>query len=501
MEIELKLLAAPDVLAQLRRHEAVKALQQGRARTLVLHTLYYDTPQRELARAGIALRVRRAGKHWIQSLKAGGGAAAGLHERVEIEWPLVDATLDPKCLATTPYAEFFDAERVKALRPAFETEIQRVVIQLCFKDGTRAELALDEGVVRAGSRTAPLCEAEIELKEGQSTRLFELASQLVPDLPLRVGHVSKAQRGDLLARNASSQPQKARSVVLDPNLPAIEALRRILLGCVAQMQANEEGLLGSEDPEFLHQFRVGLRRLRACLGMFGELGQSEELSKLKAECKWLAQELNAARDWDVLCLETLPELQKIAASDSRVAGLAARCADIRVRHRQAARDAVGSPRYVRALLQLGLFCAQPACGLGADARAETSLKDWVPRILERRDRRLRKSGDKVPKLSPVERHQVRIRAKKLRYAADFVAPLYTDSKAYLEALERLQSVLGMVNDASVAESLVAPLATELPMPCGMLYGWNAMRVDEALRRYPKYWRKFKNASKFWNVDA
>jgi inorganic triphosphatase YgiF len=269
LEIELKLLVAPEDLTNLPQHPALQALQRTEPHIEQLHTLYYDTAARDLARAGIALRVRRSGTQWIQTLKAGGRSAGGLHERVELEWPLADAALDLTRLADTPYADLFADEQMSGgLAPVFETEFERTAIVLGFADGTTAELALDRGVVRAGAHSEPISEIEIELLSGSAQPLFDLALALSQNISLRLGYLSKAERGDALATGRVRLPRKASPVVLDSAWTAIQALRHIVLGCIAHMQSNEQGVLDAGDAEYLHQLRVGLRRLRSCIGLF-----------------------------------------------------------------------------------------------------------------------------------------------------------------------------------------------------------------------------------------
>jgi len=138
VETELKLLLAPQDLRLLRRDPGIRALQQGRASTRLVRSVYYDTPEFALLRAGLALRLRSEGKRWLQTLKTEGRAAAGLHLREEWEWPLPGEALDFGLLATTPEAKRFRAPRLRAaltvnrhrdIRPSRELIRQGVAIE------------------------------------------------------------------------------------------------------------------------------------------------------------------------------------------------------------------------------------------------------------------------------------------------------------------------------------------------------------------------------------
>ena len=248
METELKLLLAPQDLRLLRRDPGIRALQQGRASTRLVRSVYYDTPEFALLRAGLALRLRSEGKRWLQTLKTEGRAAAGLHLREEWEWPLPGEALDFGLLATTPEAKRFRAPRLRAaLGPVFATEFTRTSLRLGFADGSLAELCLDSGEVRSGRRASAISEAEIELLAGSPQRLFELALELAERVPLRLGHASKAARGYALARARPARPVKAAPLELDEQGKAAAAFCAIVRSCMAHLQENETGFLAGKD--------------------------------------------------------------------------------------------------------------------------------------------------------------------------------------------------------------------------------------------------------------
>jgi inorganic triphosphatase YgiF len=507
MEIELKLLLAPGDLPRVGRHASVAALRAGRGRTDRLTSVYYDTAHGALAHAGVALRVREVRGRWVQTVKGGGASAAGLHAREEQEWRLPSPDPDLTLLAGTPFEALFSSAAVSGrLAPVFRTEFERVVRPLVWPDGTRAELALDDGSVQAGGRSEPISEMELELQSGDATRLFELALALSADLPLRLGHASKAERGYLLAHIVKRAPQKHRRVELDPALPLSAAIRRIALACVAQMQANEEGVISGRGSEYLHQLRVGLRRTRSCIALVRKQVPPERIAPIIEELRWLGRALNPARDWDVFMSETLPPVLQSFPGDPGLAALYARGARMRRASSAAARDIVRSQRYTNLLLSVGSTLAREDLAALTAGTGELSgpVGAFAGGLIERRDRKLRKRAAAVPDATPETRHVARIAAKRLRYAAEFFASLYPPKRVrrYVAALEDIQDTLGELNDLATAERLLADLAVGAKNPidphaAGMVRGWCAASAKHVLARFADDWKRFKSARTFW----
>ncbi len=507
MEIELKLLLAPEVLRKAGRHASVAALRAGRGRTDRLTSVYYDTADGALAHAGVALRVREVRGRRVQTVKGGGASAAGLHVREEQEWRLAGPAPDLTLLVGTPFEELFSSTTVSGrLAPVFRTEFERVIRPLIWPDGTRAELALDHGAVQAGGRSEPISEMELELQSGDATRLFELALALSAEFPLRLGHASKAERGYLLARIVKRAPQKQRRLELDPAMPLSAAIRRIALACVAQMQANEEGVIAGRDKEYLHQLRVGLRRTRSCISLLRKEVPLERIAPIIEELRWLGRALNPARDWDVFMTATLPPLLQSFPADPGLAALHARGARMRRASSAAARDMVRSKRYTNLLLSVGSTLAREDLAALTAGAGELSgpVGAFAGRLIERRDRKLRKRAVAVTDATPAARHVARIAAKRLRYAAEFFASLYPPKRVrrYVAALEDIQDTLGELNDLATAERLLADLGVDAknvidPRAAGMVRGWCAASAKHLLARFAGDWKRFKSARAFW----
>ena len=132
-EIELKLSLDPTAMNAVVRHPAVKAARHGRTRTARVASRYYDTDDFQLAEANVALRVRRIGAKWVQTIKGppDEDAGAGLHARAEFEWPLSRPALDPARMSETPWSKLFaKATKRRRLDPRFSTDFERRSIPL-----------------------------------------------------------------------------------------------------------------------------------------------------------------------------------------------------------------------------------------------------------------------------------------------------------------------------------------------------------------------------------
>ena len=503
METELKLLLAPQDLRRLRRDPRIKALQQGRAATRRVHSVYYDTPERALLHAGLALRLRSDGGRWLQTLKTEGQAAAGLHLREEWEWPLPGEALDFGLLATTPEAKVFRAPRLRAaLRPAFATEFTRTSLRLGFADGSLAELCLDTGEIRSGRRASAISEAEIELLAGSPVRLFELALELAERVPLRLGHASKAERGYALARGLPTRPVKAAPPALDPQGSVAAAFSAIVHGCIAQLQANETGFLAGKDPEYLHQARVALRRLRAGFSLFKTALPQPAFAPLMDRLREQNKALGEARDWDVFVHEMLRALRTQRSDETGVAAFERRCVRMGRARLRAAQAIVASPAWQRLWLEFGRLLAEGAWMQKQPALA-LPVGEFSASLLQQRAATLRKRGKHPQELDAAARHRLRIAAKKLRYAAEFFAALYPKRRVrpYLQSLAAVQDVLGALNDAATLLRLLEDALAGARAPdarvAGMIQGWSAASTHLQLDALCLAWDRWRRQKPFW----
>ena len=482
VEIELKLALPPQ--------QAVSFLQLMRRRSppeqQELITRYFDTPAFALSERGVALRVRRVGRRWVQTLKTEGERRGGLSQRGEYEMTVTRGSPDWTRFPDDALALVPEALREQVV-PVFETRFTRTAWLIKRPGGAQIEVALDVGEVRAGKHREPICEIELELKAGQPDALFALAQGWAEQLDCVPLDVSKAERGVRLALGKGAAPVKAAPPTLDSGMTVEDGFAAICQACLAQFQANLPGVLASDDIEYVHQARVALRRLRAALRLYRRACVLPD--SLMEGLRTLADALGPARDWDVLCTETLPVVAPhyadIEAWQRGIRSLEARRAEVRAAMRATlieARPGAWLLAIQRWLLQQGWRASAEA----QHALQLSPLKKWARRALDKGHRRIVRGVEDFGQLDVAQRHALRIAVKRQRYTAEFFQTLFgRRSKGhkggqarYIAALEALQDSLGRSNDAQVASGLLdAADASAGPM-VGFVLGWLAATQAE-----------------------
>ena len=520
-EIELRLALPREAVAALLRHPALAAARSGRGRRTRLVATYFDTPDCRLAAAGLGLRLRHGGGRWVQTLKGPPlpASSAALVVRDEFETPLAGPQLDAEALLGSPWGErVADVLADPALGPRFVTDFERHTIPLDL-DGTAALLCIDGGELRDpdGEHRRAISEIEIELVAGAAVDLFAFASTLAADLPLAVAVAGKAERGYALVRNAPDgwqHPVHALAPVYPADGDAATALGAIVRECTRQVVGNAAGLLADDDPEWVHQMRVGTRRLRACLAIAAPLLPPPGVAALRAGLRQLAETLGAGRDLDVFDDALLRPLAAAAGPGSALAAALAPLQEsthaARIRARAAARAFVGSTRFTRLALALGALGTLPRLGVAPVIAADDPLGQpvaaFATALLRRRRRRVGARGATLAAAGVDELHALRIAAKKLRYAAEFFAPAFGHGKrarGFAARIAALQDLLGEINDGATALRIVAALDDghlAHAAAAGGVAGWAAARRLAALAALPAAWKSFRRAPRFWRVD-
>src|SRR6266436_382015 len=317
-EIELKLLAPQGTLERLREMPVIVQHARNRGAVRRLETVYYDTPERLLFRQGMSLRVRRCGKHFIQTLKLPPNSGQPLTRR-QWEAPVDGVTPD---LARLPADEVGDPVTTltnDALVPVFATKVRRHARQLDLPDAT-VEIAFDEGTIGAGARQQVLSEIELELKSGNPGVLFDLGTQLLDAAPLKVGTRSKAERGYALAFDVVQPAAKAEPFGITAEHAVDDVITLLVGSCWHHLLKNHAVVLEGSDAEGVHQMRVALRRLRTICALFRRDIPSPAFQAVNSEAQWLMQQFGPAREWDVFAEATVTRLVT-AAVDVDLGGL------------------------------------------------------------------------------------------------------------------------------------------------------------------------------------
>jgi triphosphatase len=272
---------------------------------------------------------------------------------------------------------------------------------------------------------------------------------------------------------------KAASLKLNKRTSVEQAFQAIARSCIDQVQANAQGVARFQHAESVHQMRVGLRRLRAAFTLFADV--LEAPADLKTEVKWLMDQLGAARDWDVLFGATLAQVEAAMPGHPALAELRqAGQQQLHTLHQQAT-QAVASPRFEKLLSKLALWLDQrgwrEALAPEDKLRLKMRVAHFAGAVLDKEQQRLTKRGARLKGATAEQRHRVRIAAKRARYATEFFASLYPRKRVrpYVAAVQALQSELGLLNDASVAQQLLADLCAANPalregaaLACGYL---------------------------------
>ena len=452
-EVELKFDVEPGAAAVVR---AAPALAAATAATRPLETIYFDTRDGRLRQAGFSLRVRRSGERHVQTVKRRQGKAAGLFVRQEWESEVAGLELDPNALRKTALKKLLETIPAEALVPLIRCRFRRTSWLIEHKN-SRIEVVLDEGRIESGRARAPLLELELELLAGKPRRLFELAEELGKAAPLRLGVLSKAERGYALAARQLGRCARAEPVPLAPPCAEGDAFRIVAYACLRHYRLNEIALLAGRDAEALHQARIALRRFRSALSLFRTTVRGREYQKLRDEIGWLAGQFGEARDLDVMIAA-----EPGSSPDDLLHG---RLSKARARAYDKVEAALNSERARALMLRLALWIE-----LGPWRFRERSQRDMgslAADQLERQWRKVRRHGARIADAKGQERHRLRLDIKRLRYSAEFLAGLHGKRPQairrdrFIAALKDLQDRLGELNDAEAAEKTKQKIAPGL----------------------------------------
>lgn len=429
-----------------------------------LSDTYLDTEDWRLYRAGYALRVRRVeeGKQPLEatmksldSVGASADGVSGLRRRREISARVESA--EPGELVRAPGALGDHLRSLLGparLRPIFAVNTHRSAYGLTLHGTRLGEVVLDETEIPLGDGEEPArlrrVEVELDANAEETTELERFVEGLRAECRLSPATSSKYEAGIFTHKLAPPGPPELGPTAVDETLTLGEAGFAVLRGQFSAFLAHEPGTRIGEDPEELHDMRVASRRMRAAMKIFaGALPRA--FGELQEEVKWIAGALGEVRDLDVQ-LDQLETWISEADPEDREALGAIR--GVLTQRREAARAgmlrALDSGRYSRLIETLTSLLGR---GPEPDPpNAEKPVLAAAPALIRKLHKKVRKTGDRLEEGSPGEEyHELRKKAKRLRYALEFLADVYgKPAKNLVTALKALQDVLGDHQDAEVA---------------------------------------------------
>jgi CHAD domain-containing protein len=296
---------------------------------------------------------------------------------------------------------------------------------------------------------------------------------------------------------------KTESILLSDRASAEEAFIAIVKACLEYLGSNLPATRAGQ-VEGVHQMRVALRRLRSCLRVFRPLIPKEASADLIAEIRCLNGFLGPARDWGVFMEEGLNPICARFPARRRLKTLHRQAEAIRQAHYQALHRCLDDPRYHRLILRLYSWLAVKPWRQGMSETQQEGLDqpivNFATPILKQAHRRVVKRGKIFAELDTEDRHALRIRIKRLRYALEFFSSLYPGQsvRAYRNALTRLQDTLGVLNDIAAVDRLLDEANLRPAAPTRQLIeGWYACKLDIYEQRFPKTWKRFRGCKRPW----
>lgn len=475
-------------------------------RRMRLRAMYFDTPDRRLARQHAAIRLRQEGRRWMQTFKMAGDDDIS---RIELNHPRPGPVLDLAVYADTP-AQAVLAKVGGALALRYETDVMRLTRQVQVRGGG-FEVAYDVGAIRAGEFEIPIHEVEFERVSGSLRTLFTAAGRMLREHALVLDARSKAERGDALAmaweRSRGSDavlspdealaavwaPVSAKSAGLEADLAPEAALLRVGGACYYQIVRNAAYLAGVDghahtDAEHVHQLRVGMRRLRSAWRLWRGWAPPPS-NALQSAARGFFAAFGEARDADVLGDSIVPALRRagmpvVALPEPPIVDVSALAC---------------SPAYQRWQLDLLAWtCGMRPARTAVVTPPPGSLRQLAARRLRQWHRKLVAGGQHFSGLSDEARHELRKEAKRLRYGLSFTASLFNRKrvKQYRKRLAHLQEVLGEINDLVVARARYSAAAQTDPQ-AWFAVGWVAARLDGLYRDAEAALAELAEARPFW----
>lgn len=506
LERELKLLVTRKDLSKVFRLRTMTDALRAAPQRRLMRCSYHDTPEHDLRKHGIELRILRVGREWIQTMKVLDDGLIGPYSPTEFECPVASGQPDFAPLAEAGAPPALLAPEIQSrVMEIFEIRFWRRKGVLEFTNGAMIEICADSGSVIAGEESATICEVNLELKRGLPDSLHEVANELASKIDVQLNLLSKPDLGYHLIEGFEPKPVFAKKTKLSGGRTVEEVFARLLTESVEHAFANEEAVLESSDIEGVHQMRVGLRRFRSVLSVFKPIIPEDCCNVAKEKARPLLAALGPARDWDVFVTEQIAALRRSMPDWEHFADLERVAETLRARAYQGLRELLRSRAYHQAKLTLVSWIACHGWRASMTSEELAGLKrpadEFVKLALQQGHQRIRKRGRGIRRKKVDELHRLRIATKRQRYSVEFFGSLFPAKKVrgYRSSLKVMQRDLGRLNDSATAKRLLEEIRRIQGMQDSVQFvlGWTARGCGDSHEHLKDVWKSFKNRRSFW----
>ncbi|MDB5314264.1 MAG: hypothetical protein JWO24_108 [Rhodospirillales bacterium] len=475
--------------ARLTRLPLIAARRTGRSRGTAESLLWLDTPTGTLAAEGLALEQSPCGgRTLIRALPAPGTES---HPGAALETLPIEKL--PECAPEAPYVSI----------AAFEG--RRLTFTL---DNPGVPTAPLTGTLRTGKLRAVAAEREVArlTLTGPPDAVLALIHAIAAELPALPPIASLAEEARALAYGVAIRPRRRGAPDLAKAETVEDALAQASGHLADAVLAMAPLAHAGAGPEGVHQMRVGLRRLRSMLKLMRKAADGPAPRALEAGLKTLLGYLGPARDWDVFTRGIGAEVASAMPGNRAITQFVEAAEQRRQEAYAALEDFLASPAYRAIAWDLANFAATQAWRAGASAEAlalqASPLEDFGAHVLARRWKGLARDAADMAAMDGERLHEMRLDAKRLRYAAELFAPLFTHrrTRRFQKRLAALQETLGVANDATVASNLAQSLANsraERSFAIGMVTGWAKAKAARNRQDAEDKWTELDAAGPFW----
>lgn len=488
--LHLELALEPGAAARLARHPALVALRgDRRARSQAEERIWLDTPEGDLAERGLLLETARRGPRLL------------LRSLPPADIPWIPGTP----AEAAPFESLPDGieDATPPLVPLAAFSGRRSTIPLAQEGAAPFEAWLVAGKLRAVAAERPVARL---LLRGPAEAVLDLARRLAADLPLLPPGAALAEEARALARGEPAPRPRRRGAPDLGGAATVEAALETAIGHLLQVMLQQAPRCRLEaGPDGVHQMRVALRRLRSVLKVFRPAhGGTPAVAAFDAGLRALAKDLGEARDLDVFLGGLGARVASVLPEDRRLATLTRAMEARRAAAYAALREALDAPAFRLLALDGVALLARRPWRTAEEARQgvlEESLATFAARSLDKRWHRLCAGGEAIETLGTEALHDLRLEAKRLRYAAELFAPLWRGkaTRRFQKRLAALQEALGHSNDAAVARGLVASLGPSVPAwAVGAVEGFALAAMADARGPALQAWENLMDTAVFWS---